>query len=246
MIKKFYDRETIKNWFYENQNKIYSAIAEIENFKVTTGETDKIIGSYLNNEIPELKNVSLNAFFMIIGIWKAYKNHYLNFNMSNEVFIFDVENIKDINSLIGNYEDSRCGKIRTHQVILKNINYLPPAKWEESEINQKLNEIVNKINELNSLNKTQELLDFIFKIGTQMIKEQWFPNGNNRTASLFINIVLLHSGIGFFYVQNEKVTEYKRLRNNFYENQDEQPKLIEFMKNECLVTLEKINELNNN
>ena len=140
MIKKFYDRETIKNWFYENQNKIYSAIAEIENFKVTTGETDKIIGSYLNNEIPELKNVSLNAFFMIIGIWKAYKNHYLNFNMSNEVFIFDVENIKDINSLIGNYEDSRCGKIRTHQVILKNINYLPPAKWEESEINQKLNE----------------------------------------------------------------------------------------------------------
>lgn len=242
MNKKFNDREFIKNWFYDHQGKIYSAIAKIENIKISAGETNKIIDAYLNDEIPHLENVALSSFFMIIGVWQAYKTHFLNTNMTNDELVFDIENLKNINKLIGSYEDSRCGHIRQHKVRLKNINYMPPKSWDEGFLNKKLKNFIHTINKLNNENMQKELIAFVFNAGAEMIKEQWFPNSNNRTVSLFMNVALLHSGLGFYYVPKEKIDEYKSLRNNFYENDNNKNVFVNFMINDCFRSINQLKQ----
>ncbi len=242
MNKKFNDREFIKNWFYDHQDKIYSAIAKIENIKISAGETNKIIDAYLNDEIPHLENVALSSFFMIIGVWQAYKTHFLNTNMTNDELVFDIENLKNINKLIGSYEDSRCGHIRQHKVRLKNINYMPPESWDEGFLNKKLKNFIHTINKLNNENMQKELIAFVFNVGAEMIKEQWFPNSNNRTVSLFMNVALLHSGLGFYYVPKEKIDEYKSLRNNFYENDNNKNVFVNFMINDCFGSINQLKQ----
>lgn len=80
------------------------------------------------------------------------------------------------------------------------------------------------------MDKSIELLLFV-------MKKQIFIDGNNRTAVVFANHFLISHSKGLMVIPKDRVSEYKKLLIDYYENKDENS-IKEFLKNYAYKSLE--------
>lgn len=228
------NRTKIEKYFNNNKGEIFSAIAYIEAIDVSSNEVEEII-SYNQTDSLELEHINLKTILMIQGVNKAYDSLYMN----NHLFInnLKLQDLKNANKMIGSYETDKCGEVRSHQVRLAGIkNYIPPLSFNEQEIKEQFNQIIQNFETLKLTDTPEKIIDFILSTGAKLIKQQIFANSNNRTTTLFMNLLLKDSELGFFYIPKTKVQEYKNFRNDFYEDEEKLEDFVKFLKSN-LVTI---------
>lgn len=134
----------------------------------------------------------------------------------------DIMLLCEYNKIVGELLFRNNGEIRTFPVQIGGTAWEPP-----------LPDSAAVISELKKIDKTDDaelkaLKFFCFTARTQM-----FIDGNKRVAQLIANKVLIENDIGIFQIPLEKLEEFRMLRINFYETDDDAD-IIEFMKENCI------------
>ncbi|MCQ2741963.1 MAG: Fic family protein [Bacilli bacterium] len=129
-----------------------------------------------------------------------------------------------INSLVEEGLSSCAGKIRSAPVTIGGSSYLPPIPFE-SQVKERLEFIINR-NDISEAEKAARLIAYA-------MKTQTFLDGNKRTAVIFGNHYLISKGLGLMVVPIEKISEYKKLLIEYYEDKSET--IFDFFINECFI-----------
>ena len=74
------------------------------------------------------------------------------------------------------------------------------------------------------------------EIFCQIITQQWFYNGNKRTAVITANKILISNGCGVLIINDENIVEFDVLLTNYYNKKttDEKKILKEFLISKCI------------
>lgn len=131
-----------------------------------------------------------------------------------------------INSLIARDEALEWGCFRTGNVnIAGTKNYkCPPA----DELPQIFNEELPKIK-----NSSQNPVDFAIRLFLWASLNQFYWDGNKRTARIISNGILLNEGIGVFNISATDILEFNTKMLSFYENKNADD-IIRFLSQKCI------------
>lgn len=122
----------------------------------------------------------------------------------------DVQYAQEYDRLIGTDVEVQPGRIRTMPVTISGTRYVPPIPT--------LGTVLVAFDEANALEDpvTGALLLF-----DRCCREQWFANGNKRTACMLANHVLIHAGAGVLMIPPALVEfEFKDRLIECYESGD--------------------------
>ena len=186
--------------------------AHIEGIAVTFPDTQEII---------EGRNVSSLTVDEIVAINNL--KHAWNFIITS--LNRDVTKLNFINSI--NYEVGKnlfdnCGKIRSTNVSIGGTNWKPSIP-NEYVIEDTINEIVQDCND-------EELA---IELGCYIMRQQFYIDGNKRTAQLAMNALLIKNDLGILSISNDKKHEFFDLLIKYYETGN-QVKLKHFLLN-CII-----------
>lgn len=93
---------------------------------------------------------------------------------------------------------------------------------------EKLNQILKEVQEINS--DTERAITLMCKL----MKMQLFNDGNKRTAMLIANHELIKKGRGIISIPQEFKVEFGTKLIEYYENEEKQEMLKEFLYKNCL------------
>ena len=130
-----------------------------------------------------------------------------------------------INKLVEEGFYYNAGKLRSVPVYIGGTEWKPELPIESIVI-EKLKDILS---ENNVYERAINALLFV-------TKGQLFIDGNKRTSVIFANHILISNGAGLIVIPKKKVTEYKKLLIDYYEN-DTTDEIKQFLYQECLVKL---------
>ena len=114
------------------------------------------------------------------------------------------------------------GAIRSVPVSIGGSAYVPQIPVE-SEVNQRISEIVNST--AKPLNKAIELALF-------SMKTQVFIDGYKRASVIFANHFMIQNGLGLLVIPENTVSEFKELLVAYYEDKDN-GEIFAFLKGKC-------------
>lgn len=134
--------------------------------------------------------------------------------VQNENFHLNVDTACKIHAIVGREEALEWGVIRSQQVHLGNLEYMPPAPSALEKIIDAGIEELSKIE--NSYAKS--LNTFMF-----MSKAQLFFDCNKRTALIMMNGLLLSSGICPVYTPATMMESFSEALTAVYENANPEP-----------------------
>lgn len=136
------------------------------------------------------------------------------------------EFVKSMNKEIGGGIIRNAGQLRDFSALISGCNYRPPLPSEES-----LTEAIEHIEKIENPEK-KGLSTFCI-----LAKQQFFPDGNKRTAQLVSNKVLIEHGAGILSVPVEKKLEFGEQLIAYYES-DDMETLMKFLATNCLSGME--------
>lgn len=131
-----------------------------------------------------------------------------------------------IHEKVATGEALEVGKFRTGQVHIGGTDYMPPAPEELLKL------FVIQSVELQKQYKENKtaLAIALFLWGA---RQQFFWDGNKRTARLVANLILISSGQGILNIKNKDRLEFNSLMIEFY-NTGDGKKVAEFLYNKCI------------
>ncbi|MGL5718417.1 MAG: Fic family protein [Paraclostridium sp.] len=151
-------------------------------------------------------------------------NHLFDIVKKNNSSI-DTNIFNEFNYIVAKDEALISGSFRTGQVRIAGTEFVPP-KAED------LNEIFK--NELPKLMKRcKTTTDLALEIFLWGALNQFYYDGNKRTARLVSNMVLLANGQGIFNIKAKDRLEFNTLMVEFY-NTREADNIFNFLYNKCL------------
>lgn len=121
----------------------------------------------------------------------------------------------------GFYNDG--GRLRGVPVFIGGTSYVPPLPIE-ADIKDRIEQIIES---------GKSVAEIATRLCLFCMKAQIFNDGNKRTAVIFANHFIISHGEGFISIPEASVPQFKRLLVEYYENDDDK-KLFEFMKENCL------------
>ena len=125
----------------------------------------------------------------------------------------------------GFYSDG--GRVRVVPVSIGGSSYIPPIPIE-SDIKQKLNEIINS---------NEPEIDIAIKLCIYSMKSQIFIDGNKRAAVIYANHYMISKGLGLIVIPEKLVPEFKQHLIKYYEG-DDSKEILTFLKTKCWLKLE--------
>ncbi len=152
-------------------------------------------------------------------LFKKVKNDKtINRIISKELF-------DEFNEIIAKDEALICGQFRTGQVRIGGTDFMPP-KYDELELifNIELPQIIDRC-------KTKT--DLAFELLLWGALNQFYYDGNKRTARLVCSYVLLLNGQGVLNVKAKDKLEFNTLMLEFY-NTRKADNIVEFFYKKCL------------
>lgn len=151
-------------------------------------------------------------------------NHLFDIVKKNNSSI-DTNIFNEFNYIVAKDEALISGSFRTGQVRIAGTEFVPP-KAED------LNEIFK--NELPKLMKRcKTTTDLALEIFLWGALNQFYYDGNKRTARLVSNMILLANGQGIFNIKAKDRLEFNTLMVEFY-NTREADNIFNFLYNKCL------------
>jgi len=150
--------------------------------------------------------------------------NFLFASLENNQFVLSDEYLFKLHNLVANQEALEYGKFRSGQVSISGTSYIPP---KASELDSIWNELVIKIkpgcvaeqNESTQLIKTKayQVSMYLF---AEMARNQFFYDGNKRTARMMMAGILLDLGYPLINVPAARKQEFNQLMIEYYETQN--------------------------
>ena len=167
---------------------------------LTFPQTECILENY------ELNGIKFNDAVVVNNIKRSWQ--YLFNNISQEI---SLDIVKEYNYMLqsGSLNEKDAGYLRNNPVYISGTDFIPP------NVNKEILE--HEIKELkeNYPNKPFEKAVRLFALIT---KEQWFSDGNKRTATMVANHILVKSGIGIFAIKPKLMHQFIDLLIKWYES----------------------------
>lgn len=137
-----------------------------------------------------------------------------------------------LNELVATDEAVKVGAFRDDQVGFRGVEYIPP---HHSTLDRRFASMLNDVNQRNGA------LDRAIACFSQCARNQFFFDGNKRTAQLLMNGILLSSGQHVVTVPAKEVDEYHHIVVEFYETGERQ-KLTRFLTDRQLDKIMRFRE----
>lgn len=189
-----------ENIFFAKRNIVDSIwkSSHIEGIDVTFPETQKIFDG------GNVSHLSIDEIQIINNLKHAWLYVLNSIGTKN-----DLNMLKSINSLVGNNLIDKPGEMRTYEVSIGGTSW-------------KL-EIPNKDSIDSLLENTSAIecdTERAIKLMCELMRMQFFSDGNKRTATLFANKILIENGRGIIAIPVEKDVEFGKMLIEYYETND--------------------------
>lgn len=217
-MKDKYNLSQEQNIFLANKKlatNIYNS-AKLEGLNVTFSETKTILDGI------NVSNVRLDEITCILNLRDAWKEILKTLK---EPLTLDY--ICKINSLVSRNESLEWGVLRTGQIGITGVDYIPDIPDEE-----KVKIELEKIKKIE--NKTLQAIKY-FLFGS---RNQLFWDGNKRTSMFIANKIMIEAGKGIITVKEDNLLEFNKLLTEFYNTREEE-KLIKFIYDNCIFGIEE-------
>lgn len=175
-------------------NLVY-ATSKLENVQATLDQTQTIVDGLGASGIPT------DEIITIVNLKRAWQ-----FVIANEVpYSLAISN--HINAIAAQDDSLDPGNIRTGNVMLDDTSYVP-AIPDIDKVPERVSGVLAQDKSL-----TERLLDLLLV----MMRDQFYWDGNKRTAFLTINYIAIPAGIGIITVNEEQLETFNNLLAPFYE-----------------------------
>lgn len=193
-------------------NLIYS-LSRLENVSATLPQTQTILNGM------SVSGISMDDVLVILNLKNAYQY----------ILSLDVEHIElpqfayKINGFISYNESLEWGKLRTGNISISGVSYIPEIPNEQK--------IIQNIKMINSekLSCTHRTLKYMY----YAMREQFFWDGNKRTAIATANAIMMISGKGLINISEGQLEVWNELLSQFYETNDDN-KIIKWTYDNCI------------
>lgn len=205
--------ETNRKKALKYTKKAVQSMAVIEKVNFTAQEIDDIIEL---NVLDRTDTYEVKTIFNLKDAWEhMIKTLYEPLNL---------EYIILINEKIANHQALKVGIIRDA------VNSVSGEFQIEIPKSERLNKLISKFNI--STNVEKDTLELFYKI----ILEQWFYDGNKRTAFIIANKALISNGIGVLLITDETQEQFNKLLYDCYKTRAcrEKEELLKFLSLECI------------
>lgn len=196
--------------------------AQLENNPITFPEVKTLmdgitIGGHKVSDVEQILNIK-NAWTNLLNEIKSD-----NFSVSKILF-------NKINELVAKDEALYAGKFRNGSVgIAGTEKYKSPAFNDLDNIfDSELNTILNDFNPIEKAIR-------VFLWGSL---NQFYWDGNKRTARIIANGILINEGIGIFNIKAKDILEFNTLMIDFYETQVAD-NIVKFLNEKAIVIIEE-------
>ncbi len=196
--------------------------SQLENNPITFPEVQTLIdgitiGGHKISDVEQVLNIK-NAWDLILDLVKTNR-----FTVSKESF-------HAINDIIARGESLEWGRFRTGRVgIAGTKNYTAP-------LHQELNDIFD--NELTVILDCNNVVEQAIRLFLWAALNQFYWDGNKRTARLMANGILVNAGYGVFNIRAGDILEFNTLMVDFYETK-QADSIVQFLSQKCIKYIEK-------
>lgn len=150
----------------------------------------------------------------IIKAWEEVTNQ-----VKSGSFEISKENYIKINKIVAENEALKVGAFRDSQVHISGVEFIPPPA---NKLDEKFDEL------LNNFNNFQDISHKSYSLFLDAARNQFFYDGNKRTAQLMMNGFLMSEGYSLVSIDPTLFEEYNPKLKRFYESGDK-TEMIEFM-----------------
>lgn len=214
----------IKKHIKEN---VYRTV-KIEFLNISQQEVDLILDNKSDNTL----DIGKDIIDSVCNIYNAYDYIYQNLDEG-----ISVEKILELHKIITEHQVIESGVIRNGCVSIKGVEYLPPNPKDVDLEQIFYNQVEILINK-SEHHPIEAAIDYFL----EACHNQFFWDGNKRTAFMVANYVLLQSGNGLLGIDERSKEMYLNLMKNYYET-GRKKKIATFLYNDCLDTFGfKIND----
>lgn len=150
-------------------------------------------------------------------------------DIKNDAFTVSQDTFKKINMQIARNEAIYAGEFRNGSVAIAGTKNYKAPKYDElcSIFDSEIGVIMNEYHPIEQAIR-------IFLWGAL---NQFFWDGNKRTARLIANGILISNGIGCFNIKTTDILEFNTLMCEFYDTQNAN-KMCKFLSEKAVVTVE--------
>lgn len=191
--------------------------SQLENNPITFPEVKTLIdgitiGGHKISDVEQILNIK-NTWSMLLEFIK------------NNKFVVTKEMFNKVNDIIAREEAIEWGKFRNGRVSIAGTKkYKAP---EFNELNNIFDSEIDLI--LSGFNPIEQAIR-IFLWGAL---NQFYWDGNKRTARIIANGVLIDNGIGIFNIKTDDILEFNSLMVDFYETQIADD-IVKFLYEKCI------------
>jgi Fic family protein len=196
--------------------------SQLENNPITFPEVQTLIdgitiGGHKISDVQQVLNIK-SAWNLMLDAVKAN-----SFNVSKEMF-------HRINDIIAREESLEWGKFRTGRVgIAGTKSYVAPLYNELDEIFER---------ELPMILDGKHEVEQAIRLFLWAALNQFYWDGNKRTARLMANGIMVNAGYGVFNIRVEDILEFNTLMVDFYESRQANS-IVKFLAEKCIKYIEK-------
>ncbi len=206
-----------KALFYAKRDiaQIVTDVVNLEDINYTVPEVQTLLdGITVGGHIIQDELITINQ----IHSWK-----FLFRTLENNNFKLVKEFVCQLHNLVAREEALTWGEFRTGEVTISGTSYEPP---KHELLNEKWKKLLILAENFEGI---YEKSIFIF---AEMARDQYFYDGNKRTARMIMSGILLESGYPMINVSAKRKTEFNKVMIDYYDNHNIEPVKI-FLKS-CL------------
>lgn len=202
-----------QNRFLARKNivEVIHSISRLEKVNTTFPQTKTIIDGM------GVSGVSTHDIQVVLNLKNAWQ-----FILSAESE-FDLTFACKVNSYVAYNESLAWGELRTGNVGISGVSYVPDIPSKENVI-----QIFNEFKSL-PISNTHRILKTMY----YMMRSQLFWDGNKRTALICANYQLIITGCGVLNINEGQLEIWNNLLSQFYETNDDE-KIVAWTYEHCL------------
>lgn len=190
--------------------QIVTDVVNLEDINYTVPEVQTLLdgitvgGHKLQDEL-----ITLNQ----ISAWK-----FLFTAIEDRNFKLEQNFLMQLHSLVGYKEALTWGIFRSGQVSISGTDYLPPKASELELLWDKLQVLITS--KLSNSNNNIDVYHAAVLLFAEMARNQFFFDGNKRTARMMMSGILLSRGLPMINVPAKRKLEFNQVMIKYYDTQD--------------------------
>ncbi|MDR2538048.1 MAG: Fic family protein [Bifidobacteriaceae bacterium] len=201
---------------FQAKRLISDSVWKAANLELPNGITWPDTNEILEGRVPP--GAGVNEVLVVNNLKRAWQ-----FLFDQIEYPLDFATVSQYNRLIGEGSLIRdAGKLRAFGVKISGTDYVPPIPNLEG---------VSSL--LNRLTKTSDLVERGLKTFTEIVRGQWFNDGNKRTAQLAANHILIQNNVGILAVPPDQKLEFSIRLVEYYEKNNFE-EFADYLRQYCL------------